>query len=82
MKAIEVKFNIHSKIFSSIFQLKIRRFDLVFLKKSPDYCDFDEKTGSLGTNGRICSINQKISINTIPSCSYFNLESNSVRMQL
>jgi hypothetical protein len=28
--------------------------DLVFLKDSPDYCDYDVKHGSLGTQGREC----------------------------
>ncbi len=28
--------------------------DLVFLKDSPDYCEFDIKRGSLGTHGREC----------------------------
>ncbi len=28
--------------------------DLVFLKKSPDYCEFDIGKGSLGTHGREC----------------------------
>ena len=28
--------------------------DLVFLKESPTYCDFDVEHGSLGTQGREC----------------------------
>eukprot|EP00096_Caligus_rogercresseyi_P009534 TRINITY_DN3244_c0_g1_i2.p1 TRINITY_DN3244_c0_g1~~TRINITY_DN3244_c0_g1_i2.p1 ORF type:complete len:100 (+),score=23.94 TRINITY_DN3244_c0_g1_i2:166-465(+) len=29
--------------------------DLVYLKVSPDYCDFDVQKGSLGTRGRECN---------------------------
>ena len=29
--------------------------DLVFLKHSPDYCEFDISRGSLGTHGRECN---------------------------
>ena len=29
--------------------------DLVFLKESPTYCDFDINQGSLGTKGRECN---------------------------
>ena len=29
--------------------------DLVFLKGSPDYCEFDISRGSLGTHGRECN---------------------------
>lgn len=34
---------------------KPRRRDLVHLEKSPNYCEFNEKTGSLGTIGRKCN---------------------------
>lgn len=34
---------------------KPRRSDLVYLKKSPNYCDFNSSTGSLGTVGRKCN---------------------------
>ncbi|XP_050414661.1 protein Wnt-7b isoform X2 [Patella vulgata] len=34
---------------------KPRRSHLVFLDKSPNYCDYDPKTGSLGTVGRKCN---------------------------
>ncbi|XP_031569965.1 protein Wnt-2b-A-like [Actinia tenebrosa] len=31
------------------------RDELVYLEESPDYCDIDAKTGSLGTSGRECN---------------------------
>ncbi|XP_011440894.1 protein Wnt-7b isoform X1 [Magallana gigas] len=34
---------------------KPRRSDLVFLQKSPNYCDYDASVGSLGTVGRKCN---------------------------
>ncbi|XP_041348365.1 protein Wnt-7b-like [Gigantopelta aegis] len=34
---------------------KPRRSHLVFLEKSPNYCDYDQKTGSMGTAGRSCN---------------------------
>lgn len=33
---------------------KPRRRDIVFLEKSPNYCEYNEQTGSLGTVGRNC----------------------------
>lgn len=35
--------------------LKPRRKHLVHLEKSPNYCDYDNTTGSLGTVGRKCN---------------------------
>lgn len=34
---------------------KPRRRDLVYLDKSPNYCEYDTQTGSLGTVGRRCN---------------------------
>lgn len=33
--------------------------DLVYLVASPDYCEYDNKTGSLGTSGRVCNKTSK-----------------------
>lgn len=33
--------------------------DLVYLDRSPSYCEFDKKTGSLGTQGRPCNKTSK-----------------------
>lgn len=30
--------------------------DLIYLLNSPNYCDYDTETGSLGTKGRLCNI--------------------------
>ncbi|XP_059148594.1 protein Wnt-7-like [Physella acuta] len=38
---------------------KPRRSHLVYLDKSPNYCDHDESTGSLGTIGRSCNRTSK-----------------------
>lgn len=69
LKAIEVKFINNSKKFSSTFSLKINSLDLIFLKKSPDYCELNENNGSLGTKGRVCTENIN-DYSVIPSCSY------------
>lgn len=34
---------------------KPRRTDLVYLDKSPNYCEYDLKSGSMGTTGRLCN---------------------------
>ena len=34
---------------------KPRRKELVYLQKSPNYCDYNKVTGSLGTVGRVCN---------------------------
>lgn len=34
---------------------KPRRRHLVFLDRSPNYCEYDSGTGSLGTQGRMCN---------------------------
>ncbi|KAK2157589.1 hypothetical protein LSH36_188g03061 [Paralvinella palmiformis] len=34
---------------------KPRQRDLVYLERSPNYCDYDPDTGSLGTQGRRCN---------------------------
>lgn len=34
---------------------KPRRSEIVYLQKSPNYCDYDESVGSLGTVGRKCN---------------------------
>ncbi len=38
---------------------KPRRRDLVYLDTSPNYCEYDPVAGSLGTQGRRCSLNSK-----------------------
>lgn len=38
---------------------KPRKAELVYLKKSPNYCDYNAKTGSLGTVGRQCNRSSK-----------------------
>ena len=42
--------------------------DLVYLKSSPDYCEFDVKRGSLGTHGRECD---HVSSNCLTKNKYF-----------
>ena len=42
--------------------------DLVYLKTSPDYCEFDVKKGSLGTHGRECD-----HVSVTSSCNAQNL---------
>ena len=37
---------------------KPKQNDLVFLKPSPSFCDYDEAYSSLGTTGRRCTINK------------------------
>lgn len=55
--ATEVRFNQQG---TSLVQ-RHRRFnrptkeDLIYLESSPDYCNFDPATGSLGTQGRRCA---------------------------
>lgn len=34
--------------------------DLIYLLKSPNYCDYDTDTGSLGTRGRRCNVCTKV----------------------
>lgn len=38
---------------------KPRRSHLVFLERSPNYCDYNERTGSMGTVGRLCNRTSK-----------------------
>ena len=38
--------------------------DLVYLVASPDFCSYDARTGSLGTQGRLCDASSK----TIDGC--------------
>ena len=39
--------------------------DLVYLKSSPDYCEFDVKRGSLGTHGRECDHVSRLNLHFI-----------------
>jgi hypothetical protein len=74
LKAIEVKFNNFTKLFHSVFGFKVNNDDLIFIKKSSDYCEFDAKSGSIGTKGRLCLSSSLSNISTTttttPSCSY------------
>ncbi len=38
----------------SLAHTKPRRGELVFVDKSPSYCDYDPPGGSMGTRGRLC----------------------------
>ncbi|ELU03126.1 hypothetical protein CAPTEDRAFT_112156 [Capitella teleta] len=45
---------LHLKRLKSLHR-KPRKADLVYLKRSPSYCEKDEGIGSLGTTGRLCN---------------------------
>ena len=42
--------------------------DLVYLDRSPDYCEYDSKTGSLGTHGRPCNKVKYTQIKLVIKC--------------
>ena len=47
--------------------------DLVYLKSSPDYCEFDVKRGSLGTHGRECDHVSRLNLHFIFCMKVFYL---------
>lgn len=40
---------------SKVPNRKPRKSDIVYLQRSPNYCEYDPKVGSLGTHGRRCN---------------------------
>ncbi|XP_055340565.1 protein Wnt-2-like [Paramacrobiotus metropolitanus] len=44
-------------IYSNPLDRPLKKTDLVFYEKSPDYCSTNHWQGSVGTGGRVCSLN-------------------------